>query len=313
MVGGSIRYTPNPAFTNGFDVFTYTITDGAGSTATASVTVRFGLSGGGDWTTFGGAQEHTGYTQAVLGSQPLVKAWETTKTTGAMQPTVVAGRVYVTVTGPQPEWASTWNTLALDAPSGAEIWRRGWPNASSVNQPTHHNGRLYLQRGNHGSDTQLWALNALDGSAVWSAPFGAQWESYEAPAVNNAGIWINGGSYGGLYGFSHAGAQLFFNSSLAQYDRWTPTLGADGTVYSYVAGLLKAHSPTTGAVNWSLDLGWSWSGWSMYTVTVRSGNTLVAAGTAGLHAVNLTTRAKLWTAPGAFVGSPAIAAGVVYA
>ena len=142
VVGGSIRYTPNPAFTNGFDVFTYTITDGAGSTATASVTVRFGLSGGGDWTTFGGAQEHTGYTQAVLGSQPLVKAWETTKTTGAMQPTVVAGRVYVTVTGPQPEWASTWNTLALDAPSGAEIWRphpghRGQPASARKCVPNH--------------------------------------------------------------------------------------------------------------------------------------------------------------------------------
>jgi large repetitive protein len=312
---GVISYVPNASFTDGFDLFTYTIADTAGATATATVTVRIGLNGGGDWTTYGGTQEHAGYVQATLGTQSLVKAWSLDSIYGAMQPTVVAGRVYATVSGPQPQWSSSWNTVALDAASGAEVWRRPWPNAHSVNQPTFHRGRLYVQRGNHGSDSQLWCLSALDGTGFWNAPFGAQWEAYEAPAVSDQGVWINGGHYGGVYGFSLTGQQLFFNG-LEQYDRWTPTLGADGTVYSYVAGNLRAHHPTTGTRLWELALGWSWNGWSMNTVTARSGNILVASGTAGLHGVNLTTRTKAWTVTSGaanFIGSPCIAQGIVYA
>jgi len=189
---------------------------------------------------------------------------------------------------------------ALDAITGQQVWRRDFASAFSINPPTYDNGRVYLQRGNHASDTQLWCLNSDDGSVIWSAPHAAQWERYYAPTVFGDGIWVDGGYYGGMYGFGTNGTQRFFYSALAQYDQWTPTW-YQGSVYSWVEGVLRAHDPISGSLLWSASFGWNWDGWSMNTVSALDNGFAFVAQRPNLIAVDLSTHAAaLWgIAPGA--------------
>jgi hypothetical protein len=179
-----------------------------------------------------------------------------------------------------------------------------------MNAPSYHNGRIYLQRGNHGDDTQLWAIDANNGNPIWSAPFSAQWEEYYAAAVHNQGIWINGGYYGGMYGFTHAGTQIKFVSQ-AQYDEWAPSILGDN-VYSYVAGNFTKYT-LAGDPVWTNTKTWNWSGWSMNRVSALSGTRGYLIGNPDLYAVNLADGSTAWTVTGSFFGSPAGANGKVYA
>jgi hypothetical protein len=199
---------------------------------------------------------------------------------------------------------------ALDPATGTELWRHTFAAGHGMNPATFFNGRLYLQRGNHGGDTQLWALAASDGATIWSSPFSAQWETYYAPAVNSSGIWINGGYYGGMYGFKHDGTQSKF-VSLAQYDEWTPSLLGEN-VYSYVAGGFTKYDQAGNAL-WTNTRSWNWSGWSMNRVSALAGNRAFLIGNPDLYSVDLANGSTAWSVSGSFSGSPAVANGVVYA
>ena len=266
-----------------------------------------GLSG--EWHTFGNGPSHSGYFPGFFGTEPQSKLrWSVDFGGTPNQVAVADGRVYVT---PYVRFSGTY-AVALDELSGTELWRRDFDDAHSINPPTFSGGNVYLQRGNHASDTQLWALDATSGNAKWSSPHSAQWERYFAPTVADGKIWINGGSYGGMYGFDESdGGQLFFES-LAQYDEWTPTY-YQGEIYSFVAGVFAAHSPTSGDISWSVDLGWDWHGWSMDTVSAIADDRAYLIGSPGLHAVDLQTQKKLWSVDQSFSGSPAIAGDTVYA
>ena len=62
---------------------------------------------------------------------------------------------------------------------------------------------------------------------MFQAPHSAQWERYYAPTIYDGSVYVNGGYYGGMYGFdAFGGAQQWFNS-LPQYDEWTPAVEAD--------------------------------------------------------------------------------------
>lgn len=266
----------------------------------------------GAWPTFGGSPGHTGFHPARLGRHTFMPAWTRRihPTNSLNRPAVAGGRVFVSATsrfetGPSIE--------ALSLTNGSPLWSHTIPSSNSINPPTWHNGTVYFQRGKGTSDPtgpQLIALDAATGANRWSAVFGAQWESYEAPAVTDDGIWINGGTYGGMYGFSPAGAQRFF-VGLAQYDEWTPTI-SQGRLFSWVEGVFREHLPTDGSVLWSVDAGWDWSGWSMGTVCAVSGNSAVAFSTTEIVCIDLVSRSIRWRHAGRFNGSPAIADGRVY-
>ncbi len=258
-----------------------------------------------NWPTFGNNVGHTGFQAVALGNTPYQAGWSATYPTsagGLNQVAVGNGMVYVT---PYVYFGDTFLS-ALDASTGTEIWRRQFASANSINPPTFDLGRVYVQRGNHGSDSQLWCLDAANGNTVWSAAFGAQWERYAAPTVLNGGAWVNGGYYGGLYGFNtNDGSQRFFNSSLPQTDGWTPTY-YNGTLYTAV-GTFRAHDPTTGVILWTLNLPDA-SG----RIATIAQNTAFVVGNTNFYAVNLTAQSLLWTATGSFKGIAAVAGGVAY-
>lgn len=260
-----------------------------------------------NWPTFGNGPSHTGYQPVTLGTGSYQAGWTktySTATSGLFPVAISNGRIYVTPNG------DTYLS-ALEATGGTELWRQTFDYASSINPPTVNAGKVYVQRGNN-SSSRLWCLDAITGMMVWSAPFGAQWEGYFAPTVVTDSVWIDGGTFGGMYGFNtNSGTQRFFNSSLEQYDQWTPGYYL-GTVYTWVAGVFRAHDRLTGTIRWSSTLS-TGPGGSMNTVSAIDANKAFVVGNPNLYAIDLSTHATAWTVNGTFKGSPAVANGIVYA
>jgi hypothetical protein len=263
--------------------------------------------GGGDWKTFGNGPSHTGYYNASLGTNTFVADWSISYTNTLQQVATGDGRVFACL----GYYFTALYVQALDVQSGAFLWQHDFASGHSLNPPTFDNGKVFVQRGNHATDTQLWCLDAANGLTIWSAPHYAQWENYYAPTVVGDGIWINGGSYGGMYGFSTNAVQRFF-VSLPQYDEWTPTY-YQGSVYSWVAGTFTAHNPNTGTNLWSVTVPYNWFGWSMNTVSAIDQGRAFIISNPDLHAIHIASRTNTWTTTGQFKGSPAVANNVVYA
>jgi hypothetical protein len=182
-----------------------------------------------------------------------------------------------------------------------------------VNPAAFAEGRVFVQRGNGGSDSQMWCISAATGALLWKAPFTAQWERYMAGCPANGTIYVNAGTYGGMYGFDQVdGTQRFFNNTLEQYQQWAPAFAGE-QVYSWVAGKARAHAPATGSTLWTVDCGWVSGSYDMNTVPVIAGSALVLRGNGALHMVDTATRARRWTVNAAVVGTPAVTADAVYA
>ncbi len=272
-----------------------------------------------DWTTFGHDPGHTGFNDTQRGFNDFCLAWEkdlTLSFTVNSPLKQVAAMSNVVVANVNSGRVGTGGIIALDTEDGAELWRFELSNKNSINPATIVDNRVYFQEGNHSGDTYLFALDLSNGHEIWRSPFGAQWESYYAPVVADGRVFINGGYYGGMYGFDAAGGSQDWFASLPQYDSWTPVY-SQGVVYSYVAGVFRAHNPANGAVTWSLNLGWDWNGWSMNRIAVVSGDMAymtVQTQAVSLVAVDLINRNEKWRVPNhSFSGTPAVADGKVYA
>jgi glutamine cyclotransferase len=279
----------------------------AGATVAVHTANRFA----GDWPTFGGSERHTGFRPARLGKLDLAPAWSAVVSAGHPLNRAVTGdgKVYVT---PQIYFGGSFGASALDLYSGVPAWNHPFTETFSINPPTYHDGRVYIQQGQGiGSGTpQLVSLDSDSGSLKWSSTFGAQWERYESPTVTDAGIWVNGGTYGGMYGFSLTGHQNFFQE-LAQYDGWTPTVSS-GRLFTWVAGLFQEHNPVDGTPLWSLNTDWDWRGWTMNSVAAVSGDSAIVISTTEIICIDLPSRSIRWRKSGAFQGSPAMAGEWVY-
>ncbi|MFZ2279090.1 MAG: tandem-95 repeat protein [Prosthecobacter sp.] len=309
---GSLRYVPQADFQEGSDSFQYTIQDGAGLRSTGVVQVLVSASYGTEWTQFGNGPDHTGRYPGSLGTQTWVQRWEYASTI-AMTPLAVAGgKVFVAPTDSVNGYSYL---IALNESTGAEVWRAQMA-AGGVNPPSFYQGKVYIQHAVT-NDYRVRSFDAASGAALWSTSYGSQGYRHYSPAVSDLGVCINGGTFGGIYGFDRTtGTQKFFNSTLAQYDRWTPGV-YNGQVYSFVEGKLRQHHPDTGVSQWTLDLGWNWSGWSMdRVICLDSGKAYVVNNTASgseLVCVDLAGPAVTWRVSGAFTGTPAASNGVVYA
>jgi uncharacterized repeat protein (TIGR01451 family) len=312
VTNGQFSYVPDANFVSGQDQFSYTVADPLGSNATAQVTIRAynGLLTGGDWPTFGNGPSHTGYYPAMLGGATLVAGWSTNFGVPVNQVAVGGGNVYVT---PVTYFGESFVT-ALDVASGQPVWQDNFPPVFSVNPPTYDAGRVYVQfgKGFQGPAAQLDSFDAASGALLWSTNFGAQWERYYAPTVYGGGIWVDGGYFGGMYGFCTNGMELFFNDQLEQFDEWTPTYYQD-TLYSWVDGNFRAHDPVTGTVLWEVNCGRERSSGSMDTVAVIDGGKAFVEQPPNLTAIDLATRTNIWTVAAAVTGTPAVVNGTVYA
>lgn len=264
----------------------------------------------GEWRTLGYDDRHSGHNPLETGTPPASLAWSIGVGANVLHPAVIeGGRVFVTDEG----YFDAAPLRALSLADGSDLWSHDFGDVFGVGQPSVIDGKVYVQHCNHGNDTKLWQIDAATGNVDWAAPHGAQWERYWAPLVVDNRVYVDGGNYGGLYSFSRTTAdQLFFNNQLEQYDEWSPA-HFNGTIFTFIAGNLRAHDPQTGAIQWTTAVTWNWAGWSMKTAPVFSDTMAYVIAPPSLHAINAATHAIVWSANGSFAGMPAVADGAVYA
>lgn len=318
---GTLRFEA-PA-TGGEFSFTYTVMDAAGETSSATVELVVAENAAADWTTFGNGPEHAGFAPINHPTGPWALQWATPLGVALNQAAVAEGLVFVTPSGSgftSHRWCK-----ALDAGTGAQRWMLDMTGAGvghDINPPTWFDGRLYVQGGRNpgGLTAILWCVTAASGTVAWQAPFDEQSANYYAPAVSSLGVFINGGTWGGIFGFEPAtGARRFF-SSRPQFDQWTPSIHR-GELFSFVAGNFVRHNPDTGAVIWSLALPWQTIGSSSMNRTVAfAGNLAFLVNNSPdfgvaqeLVCIDLDAREVRWRIQGDYAGTPAVADGMVYA
>lgn len=276
----------------------------AGVTAQASAASLTG-----NWPTFGNGPAHTGYFPGRLGNGLFTNRWAAALPGPLQQVAIGNKRVYVA----SYQYNNNRNgyLAALDEASGQIVWQFLFASADWINPPTYDSGSVYVQRSHHGSDSQLWSFDSWSGGVNWQAPFSTEGARYLAPCVADGKVWVNGGSYGGLYGFNQTnGSQLFF-TDLEQSAKWTPAY-SDGRLYSWGGRIFREHNPLTGAVLWTTNLAWDWNGYDLDSTVAVDDGMAYCMGSDTLFALNLSTRRVAWRKPGGFYGTPAVAAGIVY-
>jgi hypothetical protein len=266
-----------------------------------------------DWPTLGYDMQRTGVSPE-RGGPPARTAWSAVVGTAPLNPVVVErGRVVVTA---RTRHQGVGPVKALRARDAEELWSYDFGNVADVGQPTLVDGRVYVQhqRGTDIPDVPaLFSLDVASGDVLWRAPFSAQWAHYWAPAVSADAVYVNGGSYGGLYGFDRkTGSSLFFIDELEQYDEWSPTLVEDG-VLTMTEGNLRLHDRDSGSITWTASFIWDWRGWSMgASVPVRDG-VAYALVPPTLYAVRLSDRHILWEVTSEFRSFPAVSDDHIFA
>ncbi len=271
----------------------------------------------GSWPMFQANAAHTGYLPVTLRPDGFRFRWKKVLGTGlALNPVAAGeGKVFATtlvyfVDAPQ--------LFALRSSDGATLWTKGFGSVYSVNPPSFAYGNVYVQTGNHSADTWLHAFDGESGDAVFRSPHEAQWERYYAPTLYDGKAYVNGGTYGGMYGFdAYTGARLWF-TSLQQYDQWTPAVAkvpAFSYQGSYYPGLYVRDRLTgTPGEFFVADPSFEWNGWSMNGAPVIGGHGEVLA----IHDGRLISfdpghGVIAWELQRDFRGQPSVANGRIYA
>jgi Tol biopolymer transport system component/outer membrane protein assembly factor BamB len=264
------------------------------------------------WPTLSHDARHNGYNGADPGASRYALVWTAAlpfSSTRELESIAVADGIVVASNDSRLGEAAV---MAFEAATGREIWRRPFSDKYSVNPPSIAHGAVYFQEGNHSEDSYLFCLDLYTGVQHWQAPFGTQWERYLAPIIVGDAVYMNAGYYGGMYGFRAGSGQQLWFTGLEQYDKWTPAY-ADGNLYTWVGGTFRAHTPVTGEILWSLELG-PGSEYCGDTTPVLAEQTAVVAGCVELDAVNLSTHNVRWTKSGNYAATiPAVVDGEIYA
>jgi outer membrane protein assembly factor BamB len=204
--------------------------------------------------------------------------------------------------------------FCLDAGDGSILWSKAYGRVFSVNPPAYAGGKVYIQVGNHGSDTHLYEYDATSGAFLDDGPFSAQWERYYAPTVYAGRVYINGGYFGGMYAFDFSKdptEQWFL--ALNQYQEWTPAV--DGHyAYAYTGERVSIVDVVTGDELWTIpDPNFDWNGWSMNLAPVLGGDgDLLAVQGGRLISFDLSTHTIRYEIPEAFSGQVSVREGVAY-
>ena len=271
---------------------------------------------GGYSTTYQANPAHSGYVPVTLNPADFALRWQVqvggTKVLNSV--TAAAGKVYVTQDG----YFDNPGLYVLSAATGDLLWNLNFGSVRSVNPPSYAYGNVYIQTGNHSSDTYFRAYNAETVAELFSSPHSAQWEEYFAPTIDAGTVFVNGGYFGGMYAFdAFSGHNLWFNGDLPQYDKWTPTLD-QSTAYAYLGDYspgLYAIDREKGELQYRIDdPEFTWNGWSMNEAVVLGGyQDAVAINGGRLLSFDLQARAIRWTLAEGFTGQAAIARDVIYA
>jgi hypothetical protein len=280
-----------------------------------------------DWTMFQGNAAHTGYVPVTLNPDRFTTRWQRAATEAYE---FVSGTSYkmfnsVVTSGGQLFTAEGKFLLASSEHDGTIIWQHDFSDLAypSTNPPAVADGTVYIAAGQQGS-TYFFAFDATTGAMRFQSRMSSQWEHYLAPAVGADGVYTEGGTYGGLYGYDTSGNQLFI-SQADQYEVWTPAVDSAG-VYSYTDGLLRVADPVTGVLLQTItDPTYTWAGWEnggspvlgapgrVYVANYHLTHITSPVTDDPLLAFDVPSGSIAWQAAGAYPTTPAYRPGALYA
>jgi len=267
----------------------------------------------GDWATYQGNAQHTGFVAGTLDPVSFHSLWSTSPAGGtALNPvTAAAGKVFVSTVA----YFGQQMVAVLDAQTGAQKWARDLGPIHGVHPPAYDNGRMYVTTSGH-QDSFLWAFDAETGAVQFRTAYLNQWSRYYAPTVVNGTVYMAGGYYDGMYAFNAAdGGQRWF-VNLNQYDQWTPSV-SDGLVYAYTGVYspeLTVADAATGTVAYNIpDPHFNWNGYSMDVAPVlASPSQVVATQNRRLVSFDLPGRRIGWEQTASYYGNVTVANDVLY-
>ena len=267
------------------------------------------------WTTYQADASHDGYVPVSLNPATLSLLWQRSLATSSLNPVTAAnGEVFVSTSG---YFSTGMGLQVLDSATGQTKWSKDYGAIYSVNPPAYANGLVYIQNGKGTSGSPyVYAYNANTGAQVFSVVYGAQWESYYAPTICDNTVYVNGGTYGGMYAFDASSGQQKWFLGLSQYDQWTPAVDAN-YAYGYAGNTVTAINRTTGQVAFQIsDASLAAVPYDMrQALALGTQNDAFAIANNKLVCVDLQNKNIKWQSARAFGswGQATVANGVVYA
>ena len=266
------------------------------------------------WPTYQGGKEHTGYVSTQIDVAGISTSFSSAPGFADLPlnaATAAEGKVFTSERG---YFDDDVRLMAVSAVTGLPIWHVSFDDLYSVNPPAYAKGVVFLQAGRHSNNTWLRAYDAADGTLLWESPFGAQWERYLAPTIDQGVVYINGGSYGGMYAFdAETGEQLWFANHLPQYHDWTPALTPQYALAYMGYGLYAVDRQTGEDAFVIYDWNYNWNGYSVgLAPVVGNQNDAYVAHNGRLVRFDLSAHVASWELDDAFEAQVALAAGVLY-
>lgn len=267
-----------------------------------------------DWPTYQGNAAHSGYVNTSADLSQIDEKW-TSKID--QQPAYIGiavggGQVYVST------YSNTSRGVrALSLADGTLSWSIPITGLSRVNPPAYSNGRVYFQRVNSHYDTYLNCYDAATGVFVFRSPHGAQNETYLAPTIVDNTVYINGGTYGGMYAFEAQTGAPGWYVGLNQYDDWTPAVNESlclaymGTGSSFAGGLFAVNRTTGQLVFRIIDARASQS-YEVGSSVALDGDHCYATDSNRLLKFNLLSRSIDWESARNFRGQVTIGQSEVF-
>jgi outer membrane protein assembly factor BamB len=194
---------------------------------------------------------------------------------------------------------------AIDIATGSLIWKKHVDSRASASM-TYNNGRIFLGSTdvNNLSNNRMYALDAWNGSEIWTYPTGP----FSDVPLFNQGI-VYGGSFDKkFYAFNATTGQPTWTYTAPSYFRsYGPTYYNGNIFIGNDDGYLYSLNALTGAFNWKLQ-------------TYPGGNAAVyngvlyAPGSFMLYAINPNTGNIIWSYPITHLSgnSPTIVNGIIY-
>lgn len=272
-----------------------------------------------NWSMFGGNAQHTFYNPMDTLQFPLQLKWSHQfNNEEILEPLIVNDRVYFATDAGNYMGS---HLFSVSLTNGVPLWEKAFPTSRRMTAPSFAYGKLYTQFSQSGtsSSSNVYAFDAINGNELWASPFATQMGVFLSPTISNDKVFVNGGTYGGVYAYAaFKGTELWFQN-LSQYDTWTPAVFSE-VVYTFTGGfnsaLLRATNVNNGNVLWEkTDIPFNWSGYSMGTAPVVDTASMVIYVTSQsfLHAIDMVTKDILWFKEGIFGITPAVDESYLYA
>lgn len=203
--------------------------------------------------------------------------------------------------------------FVINAENGQIAWEKDFEDIDFLNQPAYADNTVYIQTCNIGYDTFLRAYHVTTGDLLFESHHGNQRSKYLSPTVYDGNVYINGGTYGGVYGFDGiTGEQQWFFDLNDNYYGWTPAVNEE-YVIAYTGARLTVINRQTGVEEFNIqDPGFHSAYCMRLAPVIGSHDDVIVVNFGRLISFDLVNRIIDWEIESDFSGQPSVADGKIY-